>query len=66
MRLGAMALLTGCAASRPDLPQVTPDLQRLRAGKSGCPQAAITISEARLGVLSHFSVEADVGYALAP
>jgi hypothetical protein len=53
MRLGtmifALALLAGCVASRPDLQHVTPDLQRLTAGKTGCPQDGIAISDAEVG-----------------
>jgi len=53
MRLGmmicAIALLAGCAAARPDLQHLTPDLQRLTAGKIGCPPGGITISEAQIG-----------------
>jgi len=52
MRLGTMmfilALLAGCAASRPDLQHVTQDLQRLTAGKIGCPPDGLTISDAQV------------------
>ncbi len=43
----ALALLAGCAASRPDLQYLTPDLQRLTAGKIGCPPEGVTIGDAQ-------------------
>ncbi len=53
MRLGtmmcALARLSGCAASRSALQPLTPDLQRLSAGKSGCPPEGMTISDAQVG-----------------
>ncbi len=53
MRLGtmmvALALLAGCAATQPDLQHVTLDLQRLTAGKIGCPPDGISISDAQVG-----------------
>ena len=53
MRRGAMmfalALLTGCAASRQDPQHLILDLQRLCAGKIGCPPDAMTISDVQDG-----------------
>ena len=45
----ALALLTGCTASRQDLQHVTLDLQRLSAGKIGCPPDGMTISDVQGG-----------------
>ena len=39
----AIMLMTGCAAS-------TPELQRLTAGKTGCPESLIKISDSKVGV----------------
>jgi len=53
MRLGimifALALLAGCATSRPDLQHLAPDLQRFTAGKIGCPADGVMISDAQDG-----------------
>jgi hypothetical protein len=47
IRLGTIALataiLSGCAAS-------TPELQRLTAGKTGCPENAIAISNSQVSM----------------
>jgi len=47
--MSALVLLTGCAASRPDLQYLTPDLQRWTAGKIGCPPEGVTIGDVQGG-----------------